>query len=162
MKILIVVASKHGSTREIAEAMGEEMRAAGHEADLFDAGEAPPPHEYDGVIVGSAVYMGRWMAEAQTYVEAHSAALKELPVWLFSSGPLGDEYPEGMGIPENIEELMTLTGAQEHEVFVGKLDKSELGLGERLVTRAVKAPAGDFRDWKAIRRWARLIARNFG
>jgi len=65
-------------------------------------------------------------------------------------------------VPENVEELLALTGAREHEVFVGKLDKGELGLGERLVTRAVKAPEGDFRDWGAIRRWARIIARNFG
>ncbi len=162
MKFLIVVASKHGSTREIAEAMAQEIQAGGHDAELFDAAAAPPPEGYDAAVIGSAIYIGRWMPEAQAYVEAHGAALAGMPVWLFSSGPLGEDYPEGMGLPHNLEDLMALTGAREHEVFVGKLDKDELGLGERLIARAVKAPAGDFRDWALIRRWARLIARNFG
>ena len=31
-------------------------------------------------------------------------------------------------------------------------------MGERIVTRAVHAPEGDFRDWEDIRAWARGIA----
>ena len=84
------------------------------------------------------------------------------PTWLFSSGPLGEDYPEGLGRPENLEALITLTGARDHEVFVGRLDKSDLGLGERLMAKAVKAPEGDFRDWEAIGAWAREIAVGLG
>ena len=43
-------------------------------------------------------------------------------------------------------------------IFAGELDKSGLGLGERLITRVVKAPAGDFRDWETIRAWTHEIA----
>jgi menaquinone-dependent protoporphyrinogen oxidase len=53
---------------------------------------------------------------------------------------------------------MAGTRACEHRVFVGKLDKHSLGVGERLIVRAVGAPEGDFRDWAAIRSWARDIA----
>jgi len=53
---------------------------------------------------------------------------------------------------------MALTQAREHKVFAGKLDKQSLGLAERFVTRVVQAPEGDFRDWQAIRDWARSIA----
>lgn len=158
MNILIAVASKHGSTREIAEAIAEELRAAGHGVDVADAAAAPTPQGYDALIAGSAIYMGKWMGEAQAFVDQHAPTLAGMPVWLFSSGPLGEEYPEGMGRPQNLDELISQTGGRGHEVFVGRLDKSELGMGEKLIARAVKAPEGDFRDWDAIRGWARQIA----
>ena len=165
MKILIVVASKYGSTREIAEAIAEEVGAAGHEVELrvVTDGKAAgvdgdAVNGYDAAVVGSAVYMGKWMAEAREYVAEHGEQLAAVPVWLFSSGPLGDEYPEGMGVPEHLDELLAQTRARDHQVFVGRLDKSQLNLAERLAARMVKAPEGDFRDWPAIRGWARGIA----
>ena len=175
MKVQTVVASKHGSTREIAVAIAEEMRAAGHEVDLRvlteteatagdeavargAAAKATGVEAYDAVVIGSAVYMGRWMAEAREFVAAHAEQLAAVPVWLFSSGPLGEDYPEGMGVPEHLDDLLAKTGARDHKVFVGRLDKGRLNLAERLAARMVKAPAGDFRDWNAIRDWARGIA----
>lgn len=158
MNILITVASKHGSTREIAEAIAQELRSAGHDVDLHDAANAPAPDDYDAVVAGSAIYMGNWMSDAQSYVERHHEKLAQRPVWLFSSGPLGEDYPEDMGKPQNLDELLTQTAARGHQVFVGRLDKSDLGLGERIISRAVKAPEGDFRDWDAIRTWAHDIA----
>jgi menaquinone-dependent protoporphyrinogen oxidase len=43
-------------------------------------------------------------------------------------------------------------------VFSGRLDKSSLGFAEKAVMVAVRASEGDFRDWEAIREWAREIA----
>jgi menaquinone-dependent protoporphyrinogen oxidase len=63
-----------------------------------------------------------------------------------------------MGKPENLDDLMARTGARDHEVFVGRLDRDELSMSERLISRVVKSPEGDFRDWDAIRSWARSIA----
>jgi menaquinone-dependent protoporphyrinogen oxidase len=53
--------------------------------------------------------------------------------------------------------MMAATQARGHRTFVGKLDKSNLGLGERLVVKMVGVQEGDFRDWEAIRDWAREI-----
>jgi menaquinone-dependent protoporphyrinogen oxidase len=39
------------------------------------------------------------------------------------------------------------------------VEPAELGFMERLAVRAVHAPAGDYRDWEAIRAWADRIAR---
>jgi len=102
--------------------------------------------------------MGHWMKEAVEFVRRNRTALAGMPVWLFSSGPLGEDHPEDMGIPATLDELLEQTGARDHQVFVGRLDKSELGFGERLISKVVKAPEGDFRDWDAIRAWAREIA----
>jgi menaquinone-dependent protoporphyrinogen oxidase len=158
MTILIIAASKHGSTREIADTIGKELQQNGHQTELYDAKQAPALTGYEAVIIGSAIYMGSWLSEARDYVADNQAALANLPVWLFSSGPLGAENPQPTEPPIKIEELMTQTNARDHQIFVGKLDKSSLGMAEKLIAKAVKAPYGDFRDWSAIRAWAGEIA----
>jgi menaquinone-dependent protoporphyrinogen oxidase len=158
MRILIAVASKHGSTREIADALGDEFRQAGVDAVAADVRDAPPVADYDAVVIGSALYMGRWLPAARRFVYDNLDALAARPVWLVSSGPLGDTARPAPGEAAHVTELLTASGARGHAVFAGKLDRDALGSGERLVTRLVKAPAGDFRDWSAIRSWAHEIA----
>ena len=94
-RVLVVVATKHGATRGIAEAIVRDLAdsAAGQEmgltALLQEAEHAPGPAGFDAVVVGSAVYVGRWREPARDWVSAHAAGLRERPVWLFSSGPMG-------------------------------------------------------------------------
>jgi menaquinone-dependent protoporphyrinogen oxidase len=158
MNILVVAASKHSSTRQIAEAIGQELRDFGHAVHVRSAGEVGNAEPFDAAIVGSAIYMGNWLAEARHFVETNRVKLSSVPVWLFSSGPLGQDNPQPRGDFAHLQELMHATQARGHRTFDGKLDKSELGLGERLTVKLVKAPDGDFRDWEAIRAWAREIA----
>lgn len=161
MNILIAVASRHGSTREIADALAQELRDCGHAITLRSVDEIDTVEAYDAVIVGSAVYMGAWLPEARRFVEQYEVQLRAVPVWLFSSGPLGLEEPLQQDGPAHLAALMQATQARAHRVFVGKLDKGALGFGERLAVKMVKAPEGDFRDWTAIRAWAREIAATF-
>jgi menaquinone-dependent protoporphyrinogen oxidase len=160
MRVLIAVASRHGSTHEIAEAIGRELDEQGVQTTLIDAEREVRVDvgSFDGVIVGSAIYMGRWLAGAVEFVDEHSAQLGRVPVWLFSSGPLGATDPQPQTELSDLAGMLELTGARAHRVFVGKLDKHELGFGERLAVKLVKAPEGDFRDWPAIREWADEIA----
>ena len=158
MKVLVTGASKHGSTREIADGIAEELRAAGLKADLCDAGSVTGIDGYDAIIIGSAIYMGSWMSDAKHLVERFQPHLASLPVWLFSSGPLGADDPQPAGDPSGVPDLIEQTHARGHRVFTGKLDHGDLGFGERMITKMVHAPEGDFRDWEAIRSWAREIA----
>ncbi|HYI15046.1 MAG TPA: flavodoxin domain-containing protein [Thermomicrobiales bacterium] len=158
MKVLVTGASKHGNTREIANGIAEELRAAGLDADLREAGSVTSLDGYDAVVLGSAIYMGSWLPEAKHLVERFQPQLVALPVWLFSSGPLGADEPQPAGDPGQIPGLMEQTQARGHRVFTGKLDRAELGFGERLITTMVHAPDGDFRDWEAIRGWADDVA----
>jgi menaquinone-dependent protoporphyrinogen oxidase len=164
MKVLIVVASRHGATTGIASALADELRHDGHTADIVNTTDAPPPMGYDAVVVGSAVYIGKWLKPAREYLERHQLELSNLPVWLFSSGPAGEAAPQAKDDPEHISELVKLVGARGHRTFQGKLDPSHLGLGERLIIWNVKrfvrdaAREGDFRDWASIAEWADEIA----
>jgi len=161
-KVLVAVATEHGSTREIAEGIADELRAYGLEVDLQAPEAVRDINRYEAVVLGSAVYTGGWLATARRFARAHGPALKTMPVWLFSSGPIGAEEPKPLGDLPEIPELMELTLAREHKLFAGKLDKQSLGVAERLVTRVVQAPEGDFRDWEAVRAWARSIAASLG
>jgi menaquinone-dependent protoporphyrinogen oxidase len=153
VRVLVVVASKHGSTREIAEAVARDLGAV-----LQDAEHAPSPAGFDAVVVGSAVYAGRWRETARDWVSAHAAELRTRPVWLFSSGPIGSP-PFPPDEPHDVHPLSELIGARGHQVFPGRLDKGLLSFGERAVVTAMRAPLGDFRDWDAVRVWAAEVAR---
>jgi menaquinone-dependent protoporphyrinogen oxidase len=159
-RVLVVVATKHGATRGIAEAIAREL-ADGDEGltvVLQDVEHAPAPTGFDAVVVGSAVYAGRWREPARDWVGAHAAALRERPVWLFSSGPIGSP-PFPPEEPHDVGPLTQLVGARGHQVFAGRLDKDLLNFGERAMVTAMRAPLGDFRDWDAVRAWAADVAR---
>ena len=158
MRVLIIVASRHGSTHEIAELIAMELRSAGVLPDLRDADTVATIADYDAAIIGSAVYVGQWMPEAKRFVTQHRDHLATVPVWLFSSGPLGDD-PWPPGEPSGVAELVEMIGAREHVIFTGRLDTHTLGFAERLVVKAVRAPTGDFRDKGTIRAWAQAIGR---
>jgi menaquinone-dependent protoporphyrinogen oxidase len=158
MRILVTAATKHDSTRKIADEIGRILSDAGLDVEVRKPDMVENVERYDAVVLGSAVYYGRWMAEATAFADRHRSALLQRPVWLFSSGPLGTD-PKPEGDPENIAELSAAVGARSHRVFAGELDRSRLGVAEKLVVRAVKAPDGDFRDWGTIDTWAREIAR---
>lgn len=158
MRVLVFTASKHGSTEEIGAAIVLELRAQDIEADAKTAGEAVDVAGYDAVIVGSAIYAGHWMKESLSFLEQHRGALARKPVWLFSSGPIGEDKGRDPIAPAYVDKLVTDNGARGHRIFAGKLEPADLSLAERAITKVVRAPSGDFRDWDEIHAWAREIA----
>ena len=140
MKVLVVVASRHGATAEIAHSIAATLEARGFEAPVVEASLDPDLEDVDALVLGSAIYMGGWLDEARAFAAAHVHELALMPVWLFSSGPLGDP-PVPAETPELPEELRALR-IQGHEVFGGRLAKHDLHLSERIVTHMVQAPHG--------------------
>ncbi len=157
MKLLIAVSSKHGSTREIAKSMAATIRDAGIEVDVVDAQGVESVAPYDAVIVGSALYLGRWMGPARDLVNHSADALRSRPVWLFSSWATRARHRRSRRRRRG-HEAHAAVGAREHRVFAGKADKGEFGFFERRMVSMVKSPWGDHRDWAAIGTWARSIA----
>ena len=159
MNILIAAASKHGSTDEIAQVIADELDTLGMNAQLRDFDDIGDIAEFDAVLLGSAVYYGNWMKEAKKFAERNSEELKKKAVWLFSSGPVSDKEPQEKDQPRHIEEIVEMTGARGHTIFVGKLDLDDINFLEKMIIKGVKAPYGDFRNWHAIREWADEIAK---
>ena len=162
MQVLVAYASKHGSTAEIAQAIADELQTAHLEADVQHVADIDRLAAYDAVVLGSAVYVGRWLPEAVAFVEAHGATLADRPVWFFSSGPIGEPEPMPRGDPEGITEMSKKVGVREHRVLAGRIDRADLSLGEKMIVRVVRAPEGDFRDWPAVGAYAHQIAAELG
>lgn len=158
MRVLVTAASRHGSTREIADAIAKGLEARGLDAHCV-AIEDAALDGHDAVILGSAVYTGHWLEPARRFAEDNAAALAERPVWLFSSGPLGPpEHLVPEGDPVDVAALMATTRARGHRIFAGRLSKKGLSFGEKAMVMAVRAPEGDCRDWDAIDAWAGELA----
>jgi menaquinone-dependent protoporphyrinogen oxidase len=153
MRILVTAASKHEATAQIADTIAHVLEGSGHEATVLDPGTVTSLDGYDAVVLGSAVYAGRWLDSAKQLVERFEAELKARPTWLFSSGPLGDP-PQPAGEPPDGTAMSSRLAARDHRVFPGRLDRKRLSFLERTMVGAVKAPDGDFRPWDEIRAWA--------
>lgn len=158
MRVLVAVASRHGSTVEIARKIGHVLSAAGIEAFVRLPEEVVSVETYDAVVLGSGVYAGRWLVSARDFVAREAEALSSRPVWLFSSGPVGDPAKPASE-PVDVNAIRKRTNALDHRVFGGKLDRQILGFGERAIVLAVHAAEGDFRSWDEVSEWASGIAR---
>jgi menaquinone-dependent protoporphyrinogen oxidase len=160
MRVIVACASKHGATEGIAEAIAERLHQLGHYAVALRVSDVGDLEGAQAVVLGSAIYAGSWMKEAIEFVDSHAGTLSDLPLWLFSSGPLGTEVHDDEEQPRQLAELTARLRPRAHRTFFGALDHDKLGFGERMMVKAVKAPEGDFRDWTAISAWADEIARD--
>ena len=155
-RVLVAYATKLGSTREIAEAIGETLRSAGIDADILPAGSVPDIAPYEAVVLGSALYAAHWQRDANRFVVRHLDALKSLPVWLFSSGPLDRTLAAAdLPIADQAAALTAPIGARGHRTFGGRLSADAEDIDPQVLATH---PIGDFRDWVAIRGWAATIA----
>jgi menaquinone-dependent protoporphyrinogen oxidase len=157
MKILVTAATRHGSSREVATLIAGILEDAGIETDVLEPDDVMSLAGYDAAVIGSGVYMGRWLDPARQLIARCHGEFAGRRVWLFSCGPLGEPAkPESE--PVDVEPLRMATGAIDHRVFPGRLVKSELGFAEKVVVAGVRAPYGDYRPWDEITTWAREIA----
>lgn len=142
---------------EIAQALGSRINGPGCRASVLEPQAVTNLAGVDAVVIGSAVYAGHWLGPAQQLVERLADELRARPVWLFSSGPVGDP-PVPRDDAVDVDAMIAATEARDHRLFAGRIDKSSLGFGERALVRALRVPEGDFRDWDAISDWADEIA----
>jgi menaquinone-dependent protoporphyrinogen oxidase len=157
VKVLVTAASRHGATTAIAQVIADALTEARIDTVVVAPDKVRSLAGYDAVVIGSGIYVGKWLDSAREFIEREAAALVTRPVWLFSSGPVGD--PPVPATEPDVAALIEATGARDHRVIPGKLDRSQLGFGEKAVTKLVRAAEGDFRPWSEVRSWAGEIAR---
>ncbi|MFC0582941.1 flavodoxin domain-containing protein [Micrococcoides hystricis] len=154
MSTLVVYASRHGSTKQIAEQIARQLRLAGvKEVKCLptDEAEAQLP-EAKSVIVGSPVYANRWHPDGAVFVEANRQELEDKKLFLFSSGGSPDLEP-------TIEAGLADYAPEEQVYFQGKLSKASLNPIEKAMIYFAKGQYGDYRDWTKINTWADQLAR---
>ena len=90
MRVLVTAASRHDATREIADAIVSGLAHRGVDAEARPVEQAGTLDDFDAVIAGSAIYMGRWLKAAREFVSDHAAELSSMPVLKAVHAPEGD------------------------------------------------------------------------
>lgn len=156
MRILVTFGSARGGTEGLAQTVADGLRHEGFSVDLLPAGQIRGLGGYDAVVVGGALYAGRWHKAARRFVKRHAAELRQRPVYFFSSGPLDDsaarrEIPPVRGV----KALMKRAGARGHVTFGGRLAPDAKGFPARAMARKL---SGDWRDAGQVRAWTGSVA----
>src|SRR5215218_11066340 len=132
-RVLIPYGTTEGQTATISEYLAEVIRDHGHEAyaaDIKGSG-APKPDDYDAVIVGASIHMGKHEGYVRDYVRENRGALERLPSAFFSVSLAAHDNPEEA--EGYIEEFVRETGWRPAKVglFGGALLYTQYGFIKR-------------------------------
>lgn len=172
-RFLVLFASHYGQTRVIAEAIASRLRGYGHEVALVDARSgaqrASPPEDFDVVVLGSRIEMGRHASDISAYIDNHRAALRDMPTAFFSVSMAASDASAG---PDPARYMGTLF--DEHgwhptrcAAIAGGLPYRKYGWITRLVMKGISRKHGhptdtsrnhELTDWKAVDRFADEVA----
>jgi menaquinone-dependent protoporphyrinogen oxidase len=142
---LVAYATRNGSTGEVADAIADVLRQRGHTVTVAPAGRfRSRVDDFDLIVLGGALYSGRWHAGAHRFLRRHRKELDGPAVAVFGMGPRRD-------------------AAEAWETSRAQLDRA-LGKRPWLHPVAVTVFGGvdppkkkqhrDIRDWAAITTWA--------
>lgn len=92
-KVLVTFITHSGTTRDVAEAISEEITKTGADAQVLELSEVKDTREYDAVVFGAPMIIG-WHRSALKYLKSHKAELASKPLALFLTGMSLTESPK--------------------------------------------------------------------
>lgn len=149
--VLVVYATKHGSTREVADVIATTLRERGCDVDLHPAiAMRESLAGADLVVLGAPLYSGRWHHDAHRFLKRHRAELVSIPVAAYGMGPRNDTDDAWQAARQQLDHALTKHGwlTPAAVAVFGGVDPPK----RHLVLRR------DLRDWDAIRDWAGTLA----
>ena len=156
MTVLVAFATRHGSTREVAEEIAATLRALGADVELREACGVPGPGGFARdragtwslVVLGAPLYSGRWHRDAHRFLRRHRKELAGVPVAVFGMGPRNDDVLAWERSRTQLDRALAkhswLTPTA--VMVFGGVDAPD------------KRPRRDLRDWTKIDAWAASIA----
>jgi len=156
-RILVAYASRYGTTAEVAQTIAATLREEGARVDVRSITEPVDLEPYSACVLGSAIYRGQWPPEMVAWVTSHRDALSQIPVGLFTVGLMMRQPSEDARY--KAQAAMAPVRSLIKEVDVASFAGCCRGLPQpwKTIFRLVGA-GGDYRDWAAIKRWARGYA----
>ena len=133
MKTLILYATKHGATREIAKRIADKIGNA--QIHNLKTSGTPDLTKFDCVIVGSPVYIGTIRKEAKAFLAQNVSALCAKKLGLFITGM---EMENGHTNFEPNFPSEVLRAAKAKVFFGGIFDPQKAGAIERMMVKFVK------------------------
>jgi menaquinone-dependent protoporphyrinogen oxidase len=153
--VLVAYASKHGTTREVAEFVARRLETHRLAVDVEEAARVGSITRYDAVVVGGGLYMGRWHKDARRLLERHRRDLAGVRLAVFGMGP--DELEESKVVESRRQLDRALAETPELEPVAVKVFGGALK-PETWRFPFTRLPAFDARDWDEIEEWAEEIA----
>jgi menaquinone-dependent protoporphyrinogen oxidase len=153
--VLVAYATSHGSTREVANGVADTLRARGLDVEVEPAAEVDGLGGQDAVVLGGALYMGRWHRDARRFLKRHRDALATRPLAVFGMGPGTLEEGDVARSRAQLDRALAKQGElhpMSAAIFGGAVNPAELRFPFNHM------PASDARDWEAIRAWAESVA----
>jgi menaquinone-dependent protoporphyrinogen oxidase len=164
-RILVTYASRTGSTRGVAEAIGKTLAEHGEPVAVLRMQDVKDLAPYRAVVAGSAIQGRQWLPEAMQFMQTHRATLVQKPfaaflVCMTLAMPSADKYRES--VAGFLQPVRALVKPVSEGIFAGALDISKIpSFSDRLKFRVSVLfgvwAEGDHRDWNAIRAWAENI-----
>jgi menaquinone-dependent protoporphyrinogen oxidase len=159
-RILVTYASKAGSTGEVAAAIGKSLATNGTAVDVLPIENVANIHNYQAVVVGSAIRAGKWIASAADFIKTHQSYLSQTPTAYFTCCMTLHEDTEGnqQKALDFMAPACNIVPPVDMAAFAGKMDYSKISFFDRLIiTKVFNIPEGDFRNWTAIQAWANKL-----
>lgn len=162
--VLVAYATKYGTTRDVAEAIGKTLAERGIRIDVRPASEVRDLSDYSAVVLGSALYYFMLHRDAKRFLSHNRKALSGLPVALFALGPF-DDTPEDMESARRpVDKYLAKSDWLKPKavaVFGGRHDPSRLRFPDNNAAMR-KMPPSDARNWETIRSWAEGLPQALG
>ncbi len=165
--VLVAHVTRHGSTAEVAEAVGNALREAGLPVRVAHVQDPLLVGEYRAVILGAALYMGRLPGDFHHFLSRNRHVLSTLRPWFFVLGPLSTEEKDFNAARQQAEKQLARHSwlkPEELQIFGGRLDIQTMRFPFSLLRhlpafRQQPKCVMDVRDREVIRAWAAGIAR---
>ncbi len=177
MKALIAYGTRYGATAETSEEIGKILQEKEFDVKIANLKEEKIKDisEYDLIVVGSGMKMGKWVSEAEDFLKKFQKELnqKKLALFVSSMRTLAEKErkTEEGGVcsaPEVTEKIVAEHGLKPMTmgIFGGVINYNKMGFFERKVMGFLKPQLEkdgfketepgvyDMRDWDEIRNWA--------
>jgi len=157
-RILVAYASKKGSTTYIAQVIGKEL-LVNHMVVVEELGDVTSLDGYNAIVIGGPMYMGKMVGDVGKFVRRHYNEMKKLPVagFIVSLAPVSKDPAQMASAQKALHAALDPLHPVVETIFGGKVDPAKLSRFQNWITKKVKTPVGDFRDWTAIAMWAREL-----
>lgn len=159
-RVLVCYATRYGATEEIAREIGKILQEAGLAVDVTPVIDVAGLHPYRAVVIGSPIYMGKWLHESTQFVRDHRFALSHRQVAAFAVGySLKDRLEEHLRNADRaIDAIRLYVEPVDVALFAGRVVPDTMSAADQAILALGGVKPGDFRDWDEIRAWARKLA----
>ena len=136
MKKLIVFATRHGSVRNAVDILKE---AAGSDTVVADLqrDSVPDPTDFDSVMIGGSIYMGKIQKEVMEFCSGFADSLKAKDLGVFICAGEENEEKRSSVLKKNIPSQL-LDHARAVGWFGHEVHMEDMGILEKLALRFAK------------------------